>query len=108
MNESLILNMSASLQPLMDVAETSCKTQENRVPLSAEIPAPMTALKAETDMLRAMLDERKSIHNRLFFIEKELKSAGMKSMGLYPDIGSQRAEIADYRCRYEFLQEDGC
>ena len=34
------------------------------------------------------------------------KAGGIEDEALYQKIASQRPEIAEYRCRYEFLQED--
>ena len=34
------------------------------------------------------------------------KADGIEDEALYQKIASQRPEIAEYRCRYEFLQED--
>jgi hypothetical protein len=65
----------------------------------------MDNLKAEAEVLLAMLNRREKQRERLFNIEKVLKTAGIEDRNLYQKIASQRPEVTEYRCRYEFLQE---
>jgi hypothetical protein len=67
--------------------------------------ASMDILKAEAEMLLDILNGCEERRTRLFDIEKILKSASIEDESLYQKIASLRPENAEYRCRYEFLQE---